>query len=145
MTEGGHSPGSCSVRHKDTADRESHASAGARDTCPAPGLPAAAQAPPTWGVARSAVSGQDSRTRGSLSCQAIGCLWAGASERMPLGLWGAHMGPPKRHVRILIPTACEQDLIWKRLFADVIKHLEMKPCWTVQVGPPSRDSVLTGE
>lgn len=32
----------------------------------------------------------------------------------------------------------EDDLIWKKVFADVIKGLEVRSCW-IKVGPKSND------
>lgn len=43
--------------------------------------------------------------------------------------------PPK----IYPPGTCACELIWKRVFADVIKDLKMKSSWVMWMGPKSND------
>lgn len=39
--------------------------------------------------------------------------------------------PPKKknYVQVLTHRTCEHDLLWKRIFVDLIKDLEMKLSW----------------
>lgn len=42
---------------------------------------------------------------------------------------GLNKTSPKGDVQVLIFKICECDLIWKRVFLDVVKDLEMKSSW----------------
>lgn len=46
-------------------------------------------------------------------------------------------------MHILIPRTYECSLIGKTVFADIIKDLEMRSFWIVQVGPNTMTSVFT--
>lgn len=49
--------------------------------------------------------------------------------------------PPKRDIYSQIPETCEYYLIWgkKWVFADIIKDLEMRSSWIIQVFPKSSE------
>lgn len=38
---------------------------------------------------------------------------------------------------ICTPETCECELIWEKVFADIIKNLEMRSSW-IRVGPKSK-------
>lgn len=62
---------------------------------------------------------------GNTSLESMNC------QSCPEGLDGLNDDPPpKTFVHIQIPGTCECDLIWKkRVFAGIIKELEMRSSW----------------
>ena len=52
---------------------------------------------------------------------------------------GLNCGPPQKCVHILIRGTCKWDLIWKRVFADVIQGLKIRPPWPSRVNSKSSD------
>lgn len=73
--------------------------------------------------------------------QAMHCHRAEASERLPHvscpqpGPCGGITGGLQRQAHVLLPVTCQWDLIWKKVFAEVIKEFEMRSSCIIQVDP----------